>query len=165
MFAVIEIGGKQYKIEKGVKFDVEKIEEKDGNTIEINKVLLLNDNGNIQIGTPFINGAYASAKIIEQIKADKIIVFKMKAKKRYQKKQGHRQKLTTIEIIDIKATGGTHPELPKVKPVAKKPVVNKKPKVKKKTPVKPETKPAVKAAKPKITKAKTAVKKKIAKEA
>lgn len=165
MFAVIEIGGKQYKIEKGAKFDVEKIEEKDGNTIEINKVLLLNDNGKIQIGTPFINGAYASAKIVEHIKADKIIVFKMKAKKRYQKKQGHRQKLTTIEIIDIKATGGTHPALPKVQPVAKKPVINKKSKVKKTPPAKSATKPAAKVAKPKTTKPKTAIKKKPAKGA
>lgn len=165
MFAVIEIGGKQYKIEKGVKFDVEKIEEKDGNTIEINKVLLLNDNGKIQIGTPFINGAYASAKIVEQIKADKIIVFKMKAKKRYQKKQGHRQKLTTIEIIEIKTTGGTHPELPKVKPVAKKPAINKKPKTKKKAPEKSETKPITKTTKPKTAKPKAVAKKKTIKEA
>ena len=101
MFAIIETGGTQYKVEKGSKLDINKIEEKEGVTIDINKVLLLNDE-DTKIGTPYLDGAYVQIKILAHKRGNKIVVFKMKAKKRYQKTQGHRQELTTIEVMDIR---------------------------------------------------------------
>ncbi|MFA7685800.1 MAG: 50S ribosomal protein L21, partial [Candidatus Gracilibacteria bacterium] len=96
MFAIIEIGGQQFKVEKGTTFEVGQLSEKEGSTIEINRVFLLNDDGKITIGTPLIIGAFASAKIIEHKKNKKIIVFKMKAKKRYRRTKGHRQCVTRL---------------------------------------------------------------------
>lgn len=106
MFAVVESGSKQYKVEKGSTISVEKLNIGEGEEITIDKVLLINDNGEVQIGTPAIEGAGVTAKVLKQERAEKIVVFKMKAKKRYRKTQGHRQYLTTLEITDIK-TGGT----------------------------------------------------------
>lgn len=104
MFAIIEAGGKQYKVEKGETLDVERIEEKEGGTVTFDKVLLISDK-DTNVGTPSIDGAAVTAKIVAHKRGDKIVVFKMKAKKRYQKTQGHRQELTTVEITDIKASG------------------------------------------------------------
>ena len=106
MFAIIKIGGKQYKVEKGDKLDVEKVDAKEGESFKIEKVLLINDSG-IKIGTPLLEGAYVDAKVVSHQRGEKIFIFKMKSKKRYRRRTGHRQSLTTIEILDIKATGGT----------------------------------------------------------
>ncbi len=102
MFAIIETGGKQYKVQKGQILEVEKLEGNDGDTIKIDTVLLIDNDGESKVGTPYIKGAEVVLKIVEQTKADKIIVFKMKAKKRYQKTQGHRQQLTKVEVTEIK---------------------------------------------------------------
>lgn len=102
MLAIIETGGKQYKVEKGAKIEVEKLEGNEGDTIKINTVLLIEDGGKTKVGTPYIDGSEVSLKILEQTKADKIKVFKMKAKKRYERTQGHRQKLTLVEVAEIK---------------------------------------------------------------
>ncbi|MDA1060623.1 MAG: 50S ribosomal protein L21 [bacterium] len=101
MFAIIETGGKQYKVAKGETLDIERIDEKEGSTFAIDSVLLVSDK-ETKVGTPNVKGAKVSAKIVAHKRGDKIVVFKMKAKKRYQKTQGHRQELTTIEITDIK---------------------------------------------------------------
>lgn len=147
MFAIIEIGGQQSKVEKGTIIEIGRIQDKEGSTIQIHEVLLLNDAGKISIGTPLIKGAYVEAKVLKEKRGEKILVFKMKAKKRYRRTIGHRQDLSLIEITDIKATGGTKPEkkvavkaepkkatkvdkaapAPKAKAVAKKPVVKKAP--------------------------------------
>ncbi len=102
MFAIIEAGHSQYKIQKGDQIDVYSIDGKEGSNIELNKVLLIEDNGKTEIGNPYIKGALVKAKIIAHKRDDKIVVFKMKPKKRYQKTQGHRQDLTTLEISEIK---------------------------------------------------------------
>ncbi|MFH1218724.1 MAG: 50S ribosomal protein L21 [Candidatus Peregrinibacteria bacterium] len=102
MFAIIETGGKQYKVAKGDKVDIEKLEGKDGASITFDKVLLISDKGKTKIGTPLVEKAKVEAKLVTQKKDDKTVVFKMKAKKRYQRTQGHRQSLTTVEITDIK---------------------------------------------------------------
>jgi len=102
MFAIIETGGKQYKVEKGMTVEIEKLPEEKGETIIFDSVLLISDESSTKIGKPTLAGAQVTGKIVDQIKADKIIVFKKKAKKRYEKKQGHRQRLTLIEITDIK---------------------------------------------------------------
>ena len=114
MFAIVETGGTQYKVEKGMTLDVNRVEGKEGSSYKINKVLLINDK-DVQVGTPVISGACVEAKIIAHKRDKKITVFKMKAKKRYQVKQGHRQDLTTIEITDIKTSGAKAS-----KPAAKK---------------------------------------------
>lgn len=107
MFAIIKTGGKQYKVEKGTKLDIERIEKKEGESFNLDQVLLISDKTATKIGTPFVEGAYAIAKLIAHKRGEKVKIFKMKAKKRYRKSQGHRQELTTIEITDIKASGGT----------------------------------------------------------
>jgi large subunit ribosomal protein L21 len=106
MFAIVQTGGKQYKVEKGQTLDIEKLEAEEGKTVNLDKVLLISDKTATKVGTPLVEGAYAVAKIVAHKRGDKILVFKMKAKKRYQKTQGHRQSLTTVEITDIKASGG-----------------------------------------------------------
>lgn len=102
MFAIIETGGKQYKVEKGTTLTVEKINEKEGSSFKISKVLLLEEKGKTQIGMPLVAGAEVTAKVVKHQRGEKITVFKMKPKKRYQKTQGHRQEETVLEITDIK---------------------------------------------------------------
>lgn len=106
MFAIIETGGKQYKIEKGNSLEIERIQGKEGETINLDNVLLISDTTATKIGTPMVEGAYAIAKILAHKRGDKVVIFKMRSKKRYQRKTGHRQELTVIEITDIKASGG-----------------------------------------------------------
>jgi len=155
MFAIIEIGGQQFKVEKGTILEVGRLPEKEGNTIEINKVLLLNDDGKITVGIPLIVGAFASAKLLEHKKGEKVITFKMKAKKRYRRTIGHRQSLSKLEITDIKATGGKVPEkkVVKVAPIASVVPKAAKPKTEAKKPAvkKPATKkPTIKKTTKKV---------------
>jgi len=103
MFAVIETGGKQYKVEVKSQIEVEKLDSEKGKSIKIDKVLLTSDKGKTKVGTPYISGASVSAKVLEEKKGEKIRVFKMKPKKRYQRTIGHRQKYTVLEITDIKS--------------------------------------------------------------
>ena len=99
MYAIVDIKGKQFKVEKNQTLEIPKINEKIGSTIEFNKVLLTNDNGKISTQSSI----KVIAKIMSHEIADKIIVFKMKRRKGYQKKQGHRQGFSTIQIQKIKA--------------------------------------------------------------
>lgn len=105
MFAIIETGGKQYKVEKGNTLEIEKIEAEDGATITLDKVLLISDQSNLKIGNPMIDGAAVMAKIVRQTKGEKLRIYKMKAKEHYQRTAGHRQKYTLIEVTDIKDHG------------------------------------------------------------
>ena len=101
MLAVIKTGGKQYLVSPGDKIKVEKLDAKEGKEIIFDQVLLLTKGRTIKIGTPLIKGAKVKAKVLEQGKAKKVIVFKYRAKKRYQKKMGHRQPYTQVEIMKI----------------------------------------------------------------
>ena len=101
--AIIKTGGKQYIVSPGEKLKVEKIEKKEGEEIIFSDVLLTEENGQIKIGNPVVNGAEVQVKILKQGKRDKIIVFKYKPKKRYKRKIGHRQPFTEIEILSIKS--------------------------------------------------------------
>jgi len=102
MFAVIKTGGKQYLVSPKDKIKIEKLEAEEGKEVVFDEVLLLaKDEENIKIGTPFIKGAKVKAKVLKQDKAKKVIIFKYKAKKRYQKKKGHRQPYTEVEITKI----------------------------------------------------------------
>lgn len=105
MFAIVEIGGKQYKVEKGKSIEIEKITEKTDAVITLSKVLFINNDKESIIGTPVIEGAGVMAKVIKEKKDDKIIIYKKHAKKRYERKRGHRQTYTVIEITEIKESG------------------------------------------------------------
>ena len=101
MFAIIETGGKQYRVQKDSVIAIEKLTESPGQTVDIPRVLLIADGGNINAGKPYITGAVVRATILEQFRGQKIRVFKMKSKKRYRRLQGHRQYYTRIRIDDI----------------------------------------------------------------
>lgn len=103
MFAVVEIAGKQFKVSKGDILEVPKLKDtKEGDKVKVASILLKSDAGKTEIGTPSVEGAQVDLKILEHGKGDKIIVFKMKPKKRYQKKQGHRQAYTKVEVVGVK---------------------------------------------------------------
>lgn len=102
MLAVIKTGGKQYLVTPGQKIKIEKIDDKkEGAEIAFTDVLLLEKGNKLEIGTPKVEGVKVLGKVLKQGKADKVIIFKYKAKKRYQKKIGHRQFFTEVEITKI----------------------------------------------------------------
>ncbi len=103
MYAIVEIGGQQFKIQKEQKLFVNLLENEAGSDLEFDKVMLLADGDNIQVGTPVVEGAKVKAKVLEHVKADKILVFKKKRRKGYQKMNGHRQPMTQIQIEEITA--------------------------------------------------------------
>ncbi|WP_072469577.1 50S ribosomal protein L21 [Urinicoccus massiliensis] len=100
MYAVIETGGKQYKVQEGDKLRVEKLDAQVGDTVTFDKVLFLGGD-EVKVGRPYVEGAKVEAKVLEQNKAKKVIVYKFKAKKNYRNKRGHRQPYTFIEIGTI----------------------------------------------------------------
>lgn len=101
MFAVIQTGGKQYKVSEGDTLKVEKLELEVGSKIKFD-VLLTSDNGVIVAGNPVVKGVVCTAEVVAQGKGDKIVVYKYKPKKNYRRKQGHRQPFTQIKILEIK---------------------------------------------------------------
>jgi len=102
MFALVDIAGQQFKVEKNQEIFVNRLKDEQGTKIEFNNILLIeDDNGKTIVGTPFVDGAKVSAKIISHLKADKVIVFKKIRRKRFQKSNGHRQPLSKILIEDI----------------------------------------------------------------
>lgn len=102
MFAIIEIGGKQYKVEKGLKFEVEKLDLPENEEIKVEKVLLLSENNEAKIGRPHLENSSVTLKVIGQTRGDKVRTIKMKAKKRYIRNLGHKQHYTMVEVTDIK---------------------------------------------------------------
>ncbi|MGB3975790.1 MAG: 50S ribosomal protein L21 [bacterium] len=101
MFAIIETGGKQYRVVKDAVIDVEKLSKQAGESVELDRVLLVGEGTNINAGKPYIQGARIRATVLDQFRGKKIRVFKMKPRKRYRRLQGHRQYLTRIRIDDI----------------------------------------------------------------
>ncbi len=101
MYAVIETGGKQYRVSPGDRVLVEKLPGEAGDTVVFDRVLLVVDNGNVQIGRPVVEGARVEGTIVRQTRGPKIIVFKYRPKKRYRRKQGHRQYYTEVQIDRI----------------------------------------------------------------
>jgi len=106
MYAIVEIAGQQFKIEKDQKLFVHRLQEDEGATVSIDRVLLVGDGDNITLGAPAIEGAFAEAKVLGHLKGDKVIVFKKKRRKGYRKKNGHRQYLSQIQISSISVKGG-----------------------------------------------------------
>jgi len=101
MIAVIKTGGKQYIVSPGQKLKIEKIEKEVGEEVIFDKVLLVEKDEKIEIGTPFIEGAKVVGKVLKQGKGEKVVIFKYKPKKRYKVKKGHRQPFTEVEILKI----------------------------------------------------------------
>ena len=109
MYAVVQIGGHQYRVSEGDVLFVDKQKnEEAGNKLTFDRVLLINDgNGGVTVGTPTVNGATVEAELLDNVKADKVIVFKKKRRKGYQVKNGHRQPMSQIEISGISTSGST----------------------------------------------------------
>jgi len=147
MYAIVEIAGQQFKVEKDQQIFVHQLEGKEGDKVEFSNVLLVDDGGKIAVGAPAVEGAKVTAKIVEHAKGDKVIVFKKKRRKGYAVKNGHRQRFTKIAIDGITAKG------------AKKPVAKKE-----EAPLKESTPKKAAAAKPAAKKTTTAKKETAAKK-
>ena len=105
MYAIVEIAGKQFKVEKDQKLYVHRLKEDEGKKVTFDKILMIDNNDKVSLGKPLISGAQVGAKILKHLKSDKIIVFKKKRRKGYRVKNGHRQLLTQIQISDISLSG------------------------------------------------------------
>jgi len=105
MYAIVDIAGQQYKVEKDQKIFVHRIEGEEGSKVDFDKVLLIDNDSKVVVGAPVIEGAQVSAKILGHLKGDKVIVFKKKRRKGYQKSNGHRQYLSQIVIEEIVEEG------------------------------------------------------------
>lgn len=138
MYAIVDIAGQQFKVEEGKKIFVHRLSEDQGETVELDQVLLIDLDGKVIVGEPIIKGALITAKVIDHPRGEKVKVFKKKRRKGYQKLSGHRQDLTQLQIESISEKGDT-----KKKPAAKT-----------------TTKPAAKAETKKVDEAKTVAKKK-----
>ena len=107
MYAVVEIAGQQFKVEKGDQIVAPELTGDTGEELQFNQVLLTSDSDNVKIGNPLIDGAHVKATILNYERGEKIIVFKKKRRKKYKLKKGHRQNYTRLRIDDIIFAGGT----------------------------------------------------------
>lgn len=101
MYAIVDMAGQQFKVEKELEVIVHRLEGEVGAKVEFNDVMLIDNNGKVTVGHPFIEGAKVTAKILSHLKGEKLIIFKKKRRKGYQKASGHRQFLTKIQIENI----------------------------------------------------------------
>ena len=105
-FAVINTGGKQYKVTTNDKLRIEKISNEEGKSVLFDKVLLINDNQNMELGSPLIEGAKVEAKIVKQTKNKTVLIFKKRRRHNSRRKNGHRQKMSVVQITKIFGKGG-----------------------------------------------------------
>lgn len=103
MYAIVEIAGQQFKVQKDQKVFVHRLDSEAGSKVTFDKVLLVDNDGKITLGAPAIEGAKVTAEVVEHLKGETVIVFKKKRRKGYKKKNGHRQSFTAVTIKDIKA--------------------------------------------------------------
>ncbi|MBP1673695.1 MAG: ribosomal protein [Bacteroidetes bacterium] len=101
MYAIVEIAGQQFKIEKDQKIFVHRLNAEEGSQINLDHVMLVDNDGSIKVGAPTVTGASVSATVLQHLKGEKVLIFKKKRRKGYQKMNGHRQYLTSIKIDDI----------------------------------------------------------------
>ena len=134
MYAIIEIAGQQFKVQKDDEIFVHRLDGEPGKKLEFQEVLLIDDNGKIRVGKPFVEDSKITAKILEHARGDKVIVFHKKRRKGYQKTTGHRQDFTKIQIDSIAITAA--PKAQKVKKEAPKKATPKKATPKKAAPKK-----------------------------
>ena len=125
-FAVINTGGKQYKVSTNDKLRIEKLSDKEGESVIFKQVLLINNNDNMELGSPLIEGAKVEAKVVKQTKNKTILIFKKRRRHNSRRKNGHRQKISVVQITKIFGKGGkllseaSKTENKKVKTTAKK---------------------------------------------
>ena len=103
MYAVVETGAKQYKVTAGDTLQVERLDAEQGKSVTLDKVLLVNNDGQVTVGTPTVSNASVVADVVKHIRGEKVIPFKMKKRKGHHKTIGHRQELTVLKIKEIKA--------------------------------------------------------------
>ncbi|WP_296312949.1 50S ribosomal protein L21 [Winogradskyella sp. UBA3174] len=144
MYAIVEIAGHQFKVEKDQRVFVNRLTTEEGKKVNFDNVLLIGDGNNVTLGAPAIDGAQVSAKVLKHLKGDKVIVFKKKRRKGYRVKNGHRQSLTEIVIEGITTSGAK-------KAAPKKETKKAEPKVEAKAAAPKVEKAAKKAAAPKAT--------------
>jgi len=120
MYAIVEIAGQQFKVRKDQQLYVHRLEAEEGSKIDFDKVLLIDNEGKVNVGAPVISGASVSAKILKHLKGEKVIVFKKKRRKGYKKKNGHRQYLSQIQIEKITEKGAKPKSADDKKPAAAK---------------------------------------------
>ena len=101
MYAIVEIAGHQYKVEKDKYIYTQKLQSEAGENVEFDNVLLVDDNGSVEVGAPNVSGAKVKATVLDHVKSDKVVVFKKKRRKGYRKKNGHRQNYSKVLIQDI----------------------------------------------------------------
>ena len=148
MYAIVEIAGKQFKVQKDQKLYVHRLKEDEGKKVTFDRVLMVDNKDKVSFGSPVISGAQVGAKVLKHLKSDKVIVFKKKRRKGYRVKNGHRQLLTQIQISDISLSGAK---------------TTKKSETKSKTSKKPETKEKSAQKKEDLTKLSVAALKDMAK--
>ncbi|MHB1305768.1 MAG: 50S ribosomal protein L21 [Limisphaerales bacterium] len=103
MYAVLETGGKQYRVSAGDQLEVESLDVEKGQPVTFDRVLLVSNEGQLSVGTPLVAGASVVADVVDHIRGDKVIAFKMKRRKGYHRKVGHRQEITVVKVTEIKA--------------------------------------------------------------
>jgi large subunit ribosomal protein L21 len=105
IYAIIETGGKQYKVTEGQTIEIDRLEAEEGGAVQLDKVLFISDGDNVTVGKPLVDGARVTATVTQNVKGDKIIIFKYKPKVRYRRKNGHRQLYTRLSIDKILPAG------------------------------------------------------------
>ena len=138
MYAIVEIAGQQFKVEKDQQIFAHRLEVKEGSKVDFENVLLIDNGGKVNVGAPAVKGAKVTAKVLEHLKGDKVIVFKKKRRKGYRVKNGHRQYLTKLEIVKIDEKAAVK-KAPAKKSEAKPKAAAKKALAKKKTTTKKTT--------------------------
>ena len=103
MYAIVEIAGQQFKVEKDRRVYVQRLKAEEGAQVTFDRVMLVDNDGDVKVGTPTVSGANVTATVLQHLKGDKVLVFKKKRRKGYQKMNGHRQYLTSIQINSINA--------------------------------------------------------------
>ena len=146
MYAVIESGGKQHRVEKGEILQLEKLNAATGDKVKFDKVLLVGEGESVKIGKPYVQGGQVTAEVLREGRGDKIKIIKFNRRKHYKRQQGHRQWYTEVKITGIKAGAGAKAKAkPKAEPKAKaKPKAKPKPKADSKDKPKAKTKPKAK---------------------
>jgi large subunit ribosomal protein L21 len=120
MYAVIKTGGKQYRVEENDVVKLEKIEGEVGSNVKFDQILALGGANGVEIGAPILSGVVVSAEVLEQKKDDKVIIFKKRRRQNYRRKNGHRQEVTVVRILDVSGKGEIKKAAPKKKEAAPK---------------------------------------------
>jgi len=139
MYAIVEIAGQQFKVEEGKKIFVHRMEAAEGDNVEFEKVLLIDNEGAVTVGTPLVENTIVEGKVLGNARGDKVIIFKKKRRKGYQKRSAHRQDFTQVEILSIGEKGAPKKKAAKK---AEAPVAETTEKVEKKAPAKKAEKKA-----------------------